>query len=112
MEPLPAPRATRFLLLQNSELTCSYLAMLIAQTLDNGQYAHTVRDRLHFEQLQSPPDPGSSTIASFRPYNQKGQLLRSIGGSPVRGGQTPFFSSRAARHHSRSSSSSRGESMT
>ncbi len=55
MEPLPAPRATRFLLLQNSELTCSDLAMLIAQTLDNGQYAHTVRDRLHFRQFQSPP---------------------------------------------------------
>ncbi len=42
MEALPAPRATRFLLFQKGQLVCSDLTMLIAQTLDNGQYAHTV----------------------------------------------------------------------
>jgi|SRR5271166_4033578 len=82
MEPLPAPRATRFLLLQNSELSCSDLAMLIAQTLDNGQYADTA--------TLAPDDRKSTTVYP------KGQLLRSIGVSPVRGGQTRALSSHFA----------------
>ena len=42
MEALPAPRATRFLLLQKGQLMCSDLTMLIAQTLNHGLHAHTV----------------------------------------------------------------------
>jgi len=42
MEPLPAPRATRFLLLQKGQLMRSDLTMLIAQTLNHNLRAHTV----------------------------------------------------------------------
>lgn len=52
MEPLPASGATRLLLLQNGQLICPDLTMLIAQTLNHVQHAHTVRDRLHFGQFQ------------------------------------------------------------
>jgi hypothetical protein len=51
IEPLPAPRTSRSLLLQKSQLVGSGLTMLIAQTLNHGQHAHTVRNRLHFGQL-------------------------------------------------------------
>lgn len=30
--------------------------MLIAQALNHGQHAHTVRDRLHLGQFSNPPD--------------------------------------------------------
>ena len=42
MEPLPAARATRFLLLQQGQLMCSDLTMLIAQTFNHGPHAHPV----------------------------------------------------------------------
>ena len=51
IEPLPEPRTPRSLLLQKGELACSGQTMLIAQTLNHGQHAHTVRNRLHFGQL-------------------------------------------------------------
>ena len=35
-------RARRFLLLQKGQLICSDLTMLIAQTLNHGQHAHTI----------------------------------------------------------------------
>ncbi len=51
VEPLTASRATRLVLLQNGQLICSDFAVLSAQTLHNGQYAHTERNRLHFGQF-------------------------------------------------------------
>jgi len=51
MEPLPASRATRLLLLQNSQLICPGLTMLIAHMLNHGQHAHTGGDRLRFGQF-------------------------------------------------------------
>jgi len=42
MEPLPAARATRFLLLQHGQPMRSDLTMPIAQTLNHGLHAHTV----------------------------------------------------------------------
>jgi hypothetical protein len=51
IEPLPAPRTSRSLLLQKRKLACSGQTMLIAQTLNHGQHGHTVRNRLHFGQL-------------------------------------------------------------
>ena len=59
VEPLPASRTSRSLLLQKGELACSGQTMLIAQTLNHGQHAHTVRDRLHLGQFSNPPDERS-----------------------------------------------------
>jgi len=51
MEPLPASRATRLLLLQNGQLIHPGLTMLIAHMLNHGQHAHTGGDQLRFGQF-------------------------------------------------------------
>ena len=55
MEALPAPRATRFLLLQKGQLMCSDLTMLIAQTPAGG--------------LKEVPVRQSAYQAGYRAYN-------------------------------------------
>jgi hypothetical protein len=63
IEPLPAPRASRSLLLQEGQFACSGQTMLIAQTLNHGQHVHMVRNLLQFGQLQSLPTLCSGSVS-------------------------------------------------
>jgi len=69
MEPFPAPRATRFLLLQKGQLMRSDLTMLNAQMFNHSLHAHMVRDRLHLGQLTIPLEP--LNLVSVRAYSRR-----------------------------------------
>src|SRR5271166_2018678 len=69
MEPFPAPRATRFLLLQKGQLMRSDLTVLNAQMFNHSLHAHMVRDRLHLGQLNISLEP--LNLVSVRAYPRR-----------------------------------------